>query len=181
MRPCSFAAVLRVPLRALAASRSEFLRELAGQLASVTTLEDAVAHGVHLEAPLELVVLFLVVRPAPRSALLRPRSRSRSPLSKAAPNRPRGSILRSQRGPTELSVKSCPAVWPDRSVSSHRRSCSSTSAGPKFRTVRAPRCSCRPQCVCRSAGSPEACLRRCRSKATQAGQAPPSVRRHFKR
>ena len=61
----------------------------------------------------------------------RSRSRSRSPPLKGAPSRPRGSILLRQRGPTGLSVKSCPAAPPDRSVSSHRHSCSSASAtGP---------------------------------------------------
>ena len=44
--------------------------------------------------------------------------RSRSPFSKAAPNRPCGSIVLSQRGPTGWSVKSCPAAPPE--VSSHR-------------------------------------------------------------
>ena len=41
------------------------------------------------------------------------------PLPKAAPSRPHGSILLGQRGPTGLSVKTCPAAPPDRSVSSH--------------------------------------------------------------
>ena len=39
-----------------------------------------------------------------------------------------GSILLSQRGPTGLSVKSCTAAPPDRSVSTHRRSGSPASA-----------------------------------------------------
>ena len=47
---------------------------------------------------------------------------------KATPNRPRGSILLSQRGPTGLSVKSCPAAPPDRSVSLHHWS-SASAAG----------------------------------------------------
>ena len=44
-------------------------------------------------------------------ARLQPRSRSRSPLPKAAPGRPRGSILLSRRGPT-LSVKAAPRLLP---------------------------------------------------------------------
>ena len=84
-----------------------------------------------LEAPEEPVVSIPAAGPAPRTVLLRPRSRSRCPFPKAAPSRPRGSILLSQRGPTGLSVKSCRAAPPDRSVSSHRRSSSSASAaGP---------------------------------------------------
>ena len=67
----------------------------------------------------------------PRSCLLRSRSRSRSLLPKAAPSRPRGSILLSQRGPTGLSVKSCPVAPPGRSASSCRHSCTSACAtGP---------------------------------------------------
>ena len=62
------------------------------------------------------------------AALLRPRSRSRSPLPKAAPGRPRRSTLLSQRGPAGLSVKSCPATPPDRWVSTDRRSGSPASA-----------------------------------------------------
>ena len=50
----------------------------------------------------------------PRLAHIRPRSRSHSPLPKAAPSRPRGSILLNQRGPTGLSFKSSPVVPPDR-------------------------------------------------------------------
>ena len=44
----------------------------------------------------------------PRLAHLRPRSRSHTPLPKAAPSRPRGCILLNQRGSTGLSVKSSP-------------------------------------------------------------------------
>ena len=85
-------------------SRSESLRWLAAQLSALDTLEDAVAHGVQalLEAPPEPAVPILATGPAPRFAHLHPRSRSRSPLPKAAPSRARGSILLSQRGPTEL-------------------------------------------------------------------------------
>ena len=79
----SFAAVLRVPSHACPMGRSEQLRQLAAQLASLTTLEDAVAHGV--QALLEV----------PPFALSLP-----SPM--VAPNRPRGSVLLSQRGPTGL-------------------------------------------------------------------------------
>ena len=76
---------------------------------------------------------------------------------------------RSQPCPTGLSVKSCPAAPPDRSVSSHRHSCSSAEAPHRpslalqlLTRVRLP------------LGRLVACLRRRRSKATQAGQAPPS-------
>ena len=41
-------------------------------------------------------------------------------LRKAAPGRARGSILLYQRRPCGLSVKSCPAAPPNRSVSTHR-------------------------------------------------------------
>ena len=137
-------------------SRSEQLRQLAAQLSSLATLEDAVAHGVQNL----LDVAFGVCGSASRRgscpcALLRHRSRSCSPLPKAAPNRPRGSILLSQRGLTGLSVKSCPAAPPDRSVSSHRCSGSSASAAglveprarpaqavPQPRSVRASRRGC---------------------------------------
>ena len=129
MRPFPFAPVLHVPSCALAMSRSEFLWQLATQLASLATLEDAVAHGVQAlrEAPQEPVVPLPAARPAPRSALLQPRSRSRSPLFKAPPNE---YILLRQRVPTALSVKSCPAAPPDRSLSSHRRSVSSHGVRP---------------------------------------------------
>ena len=46
------------------------------------------------------------------ASLSRPRSCSRSPLPKAAPNR-HGSIQLSQRGPTSLAVKSCPLARPN--------------------------------------------------------------------
>ena len=73
--------------------------------------------------------------PVSQLAHLRPRwrsrSRSRSPLPKAAPGRPRGSLLLYQRGPTGLSVKCSPVAPPDRLASSCRHSCSSASAnGP---------------------------------------------------
>ena len=101
-------------------SRVESLRHLAAQLSSLATLEVAVAHDVQalLEAPPEPVVPIPATGPAPRLAHLRPRSRSRSPLPKAAPSRPRGSILLNQRGPTGLSVKTSPVTPPDRSSAS---------------------------------------------------------------
>ena len=110
-------------------ARSEQLRQLAVQLASPASLEDVVTHGLHsfTESPSRLVAPLSFVEGLP-AALLRPRSRSRSPLPKALPGRSRGSILLSQRGPTGLSVKSCSAAPPDRSVSTHRRSGSQASA-----------------------------------------------------
>ena len=118
MRWCSFPAVSRALSHAWPMSRSEQLRQLAAQLASLATLEDAVARGVQalLEVPQESVAALPAVGPASRTALLRRRSRSRSPVSKTAPNFPRGSFLVSQRDPTGSSVKSCPAASPDRSV-----------------------------------------------------------------
>ena len=67
-------------------SRSEQLR----QLASLATLEDAVAHGVQalLELPPEAATPLSAVAHAPRNADLRPRPRSRSLLPKAAPQSP---------------------------------------------------------------------------------------------
>ena len=105
LRRALVSVVLRGRSWASAMSRAESLR-LAAQLSSLATLED-VAQGVQalVEAPPELV--------------------------EAAPSRPRGSILLNQRGPTSLSVKSCPVTPPDRSASSCRHSCSSASVnGP---------------------------------------------------
>ena len=51
-------------------------------------------------------------------SLLRSRSRSRSPQPKAAPNRPGGSVLLSERGSTGLAAKSCSPAPPQRSGSS---------------------------------------------------------------
>ena len=86
-------------------SRSESLRRLAAQLSSLATLEDAVAHVVQvlLEVPQEPAVPIPAAWPASRTALLRPHSLSRAPLSKASPSRPCGSILPSQHDPTGLS------------------------------------------------------------------------------
>ena len=97
-------------------ARSEQLLQLAVQLASLASLEDAVTHGLQslLESPSRLVASISVVEQAVPAPLVQPRSRSRSSCL--------GSILLSQRGPTDLSVKSCPAAPPDRSVSTHRRS-----------------------------------------------------------
>ena len=87
-------------------SRGESLRRLAAQLSSLATLEDAVAHGVQalLKAPPEPVVPIPATGPAARFAHLL-RARSRSPLPKAAPSRPRGSFWFNQRGPKGRSVK----------------------------------------------------------------------------
>ena len=70
---------------------SEQLRQLAVQLASLASLEDVVTHFWRRRLGSSRSNALLV-------ALLRPRSRSRSPLPKAAPDRSRGSILLSQRG-----------------------------------------------------------------------------------
>ena len=81
--------------------RSEQLRLLAVQLASLASLEDVVTNGLQslLEAPSGLIAPVSAAERALPAALLRPRSRSRSPLPRAAPNRSRGFILLSQRGP----------------------------------------------------------------------------------
>ena len=58
-----------------------------------------------METPSELNARFSAMEHALPAALLRPRSRSRSPLPRAAPGRSWGSILLSQRGATGLFVK----------------------------------------------------------------------------
>ena len=95
-------------------ARSEQLRQLALQLASLASLEDVVTHRLQslLESPSRLVAQVSSTEQAQSVARLWPRPRSRSPLPKAAPGRPRGSIPLSERGPTGLSVKSCPAALP---------------------------------------------------------------------
>ena len=111
----------------LGLSSAESLRRLAAQLSSLATLEDAVAHGVQalLEAPPEPVA------PIPAAHLRAPARALFPSLPKAAPSRPRGSILLNQRGPTGPSVKSSSVVPPDRSVSSCRHSGPSAPAtGP---------------------------------------------------
>ena len=77
---------------------SEQLRQLAVHLASLASLEDVVTHGLQSlqKSPSGLVAPISSVEQVLPAALLRPRSRSRSPLAKAAPNRPRGSLLLSQ-------------------------------------------------------------------------------------
>ena len=98
VRFCLFSAVSRARFRALAVSCAESLRRLAAQLSSMATLEAAVSHDVQalLEAPPEPQVPIPATGPVSRLAHLRPRSRSRSPLPKAAPCRPRGSLLLNQ-------------------------------------------------------------------------------------
>ena len=70
---------------------------------SLASLEDVVTHGLQslLESPSRLV--------APVSSV---EQAQRTPLPKAVPGRPRGSILLSRRGPTSSSVKSCPRLLP---------------------------------------------------------------------
>ena len=147
---CPFAAVLRVLSHAWPTARSDKLRQVAVQLASLASLEDVVTHGLQslLEAPRGLIVPISAVERALPAALLRPRSRSRYPLPKAASSRPRGSILLSQRGPTGLSVKgvlrprltarspptAVPAPQPRVSERGRR--------GPRLRPVRASRRGC---------------------------------------
>ena len=92
-------------------SRSEQLRQLAVQLASLASLEDVVTHGIQslLESPSGLIAPKTTDERALPASLSRPRSRS-------------GRSLLSQRGPTGLAVKSCPPAPPKRSGSSHHRS-----------------------------------------------------------
>ena len=135
-----------------------------------------------LEARPEPIFPIPATGPAPRLAHLRPRSR----LPKAAPSRPRGSILLNQRGSAGLSVKSSPVAPPDRSVSSCRHSCSSAPANGPCRVTEhgwrgsqphTARVTCRSLCShrdrCSEGKSEASCLRRRRSEATQEGQAPP--------
>ena len=108
---CPLSAVLRARLTSHVwlMARSEQLRQLAVQLASLETLEDVVTHGLQslLESPSRLVAPISSVEQGSSAALLRPRSRSRSPLPKAPLGRSRGSILLSQRW-----LKSCPRLFP---------------------------------------------------------------------
>ena len=171
VRLCSFAAVSRAPPYAWPVSRSEQLRQLTAQLASLATLEDAVAPGIQtlLEVPQESVDSLLAAVHAPCTTLLRPRSCSLYPLPKAAPNRPRGSILLSQRGPrgcpsraVRLTARSPPTAAPA------PRPLVLALSSPGARTARPvppprPRLAAQlSQCVCRPAGksrSPLAPLR----------------------
>ena len=135
-------------------ARSEQLRQLAVQLASLASLEDVVPHSLQslLEATSGLIAPISAVERALLAALfLRSRSRSRSPLPKAAYHRSRGSILLSQRGPTgcpsrivlrlRLTARSPPTApvlpWsPLLALSSLGR------RGPRVRSVRASRRGC---------------------------------------
>ena len=116
---CPLSAVLRARLMSHVwlVARSEQLRQLPVQLASLASLEDGVTHGLQslLESPSWLVALVAPISSVEQVFCLPRRSRSCSPL-------PRGSVLLSQRGPTGLSVMSCPAAPPDRSFSTHCRS-----------------------------------------------------------
>ena len=95
-------------------ARSEQIRHLAVQVASLASLEDVVTHDLQslLETPSGLIAPISAVEHALPAALLRSRSRLRSLLPEAAPGRSRGSILLSQRRPIGLSVKSCLAAPP---------------------------------------------------------------------
>ena len=183
---------LCAPIWCLAMSRAEALRRLAAQLFSLANLEAAVAHDVQalLEAPPEPVVPIPPTAPVLRVADLRLRSRSRSPLPKAALSRPRGSILLNQRGTTGLFVKSSPVPPPERSVSSCRHSCSSASVnGPvEPRSTAGVARSPAPSEPCDAAADPtasaarKASQRRRASGAAEArqrrrGQASPPARR----
>ena len=102
--------------------RSEKLRLLAVQLALLASLEDVVTNGLQslLEAPSGLIAPVSAVERALPAALLRPRSRSRSPLPKGRPQSFSWLHSAQPAWATGLSVKSCPAAPPDCSVSSHR-------------------------------------------------------------
>ena len=105
----------RVFFEACALVRSQPFHVLgsgASQLSSLATLEDAVAHGVRalLEAPPEPVVWIPATGLVPRLAHLRPRSRSRSPLPKTVPSRPRGSTLLNQGAPRVFPSRAL--LWP---------------------------------------------------------------------
>ena len=146
VRPCLPAAVLRDVTLSRPTSRSEELRQLAVQLASLESVEDVVTHGLQslLEAPSGLIAPISVAERALPASLLRPRSRSRSPLPKAAHNRPRGSILLSQPYPSGQAVKSCLLAPPEHSGSiaapAPCRACERGQRGPRSHPVRA---SCR--------------------------------------
>ena len=105
----------RVFFEACALVRSQPFHVLgsgAAQLSSLATLEAAVAHGVQalLEAPPEPVVWIPATGLVPRLAHLRPRSRSRSPLPKTVPSRPRGSTLLNQGAPRVFPSRAL--LWP---------------------------------------------------------------------
>ena len=176
MRPYQSSAVLLGGTCLCGMSRAEFLRRLASQQSSLANLEAAEAHDV--QAFLEAPPAPAAPGPAPGFVALRPRSRSRSPPPRAAPGRPRGSILLSHRGRTGLSVRSCPVAPPDCSVSSPRHSCSSAS-GPveprsatELRSVSAEGRRFSLHSVPCSEGRPEASsFRRRRSATAQEGQA----------
>ena len=120
VRLCPFAAVLRVVSHAWPTARSEQLRQLAVQFASLASGRRGHARSASLlEAPW--------ARCASLTRGACPACRAFAP-SVALPCRSWASILLSHRGPTGLSVKSCPAVPPGRSVSSHRCASSLASA-----------------------------------------------------
>ena len=166
-------------------SRSEQLRQLAVQLASLASLEDAVTHGLQslLVTTSGLVAPISVAECALPASLSRPSLPSRaSPLPKAAPYRPRGSVLLSQRGPTGPAVKSRPLAPPEGSGSSHHRFDSPpTAPGPKESAgATSPACaSSLPMARSASAGprAPAAPLRQGGAVATSDGRAHAGTRK----
>ena len=93
-------------------SRSEQLRQVAVQLASLASLEDVVTHGVRslLESPPGLVA------PTTADELAAPLPYPRRPRTAA------GRFWSASAAPISLAVRSCPPTPPERSSSSHHRS-----------------------------------------------------------
>ena len=89
-RVCALAAVSCVLVFAAHVS-PEQLRRLAVQLASLTSLEDVVTHGIQslLESPSSLVAPTTAEERASSASLSRPRSRSRSSFGQGCPEPPR--------------------------------------------------------------------------------------------
>ena len=134
-RLCPPAAVARASSLAWHVSRSEQLRQLVAQLASLATLEDAVAHGVEalLEVPLERTAPLSAVVHVPRHALpfalalLPPEGRSAwshgvfclrltalpLPTGALAPRPPPQALSSPRARPTRsaLPLRRCPAPW----------------------------------------------------------------------
>ena len=110
------------------------------QLASLASLEDVVTHGLQSLFGDALWAHCVSLSRGAGSAYRG--SAASIPLAfllpKAAPGRSWGSILLSKRGPTGLSVKSCPAPLPDRSVSTHHRSGSPASAAGRAEPASPP-------------------------------------------
>ena len=94
----------------------EQLRQLAEKLASPASLEDVVTHGL----PSRLVALVSSLRQAQSVARLRPRSLARSLAQGCSWSSSWVRFCFANAGLSGLSVISCPAAPPDRSVFTHR-------------------------------------------------------------